>query len=53
MYVLQSDNLKGLNSFTSPENIAPVTEEITISADQLEVELKPKSLNVIRVKIVE
>ncbi|WPP52109.1 alpha-L-arabinofuranosidase C-terminal domain-containing protein [Catalinimonas niigatensis] len=47
--VLKSNGLEQVNSFESPENISPEEKNIKISGKQLNVQLEPYSLSVLKV----
>jgi len=49
--VMTSSQLGNVNSFASPQNIAPVTSEIALKGKEIALELAPYSFSVIRVKI--
>lgn len=49
--LLQSDDLKGVNSLNEPLAISPKKSEIVLNDNHLKLSLKPYSFNVIRVKI--
>lgn len=51
MMVLQKQDLSAENSFENPTNIQPVEETIKTGSRQLEVSLKPYSLNVLKLKM--
>lgn len=47
--VLQSDDLKAVNSLDAPTTVSPVKSDITLSDNHIKMALKPYSFNVIRV----
>ena len=49
--VLTSDGLEEINSFENPNNIVPQVEEITAKEDMVQLQLAPRSLNVVKFKI--
>ncbi|MEO2064762.1 MAG: alpha-L-arabinofuranosidase C-terminal domain-containing protein [Christiangramia sp.] len=51
MMVLQKQDLSAENSFENPTNIQPVEKTIKTGSRQLEVSLKPYSLNVLKLKM--
>jgi len=48
---LQTEDLKAENSFNKPKNISPRFQNIELDGQELEVDLKPYSVNIIRLKI--
>ncbi len=49
---LQSDDLKAMNGFENPMNVAPKEEAIKINGKQLNMTLKPYSFTIVRVKMM-
>jgi len=47
---LKSDNLQGVNSFQSPESIAPVTESMSVKGKKVKAVLPKKSVTIIKIK---
>ena len=48
---LQSDDLSTNNDFDNPEKIVLKTNQIKISDGKIQIELKPQSLNLVKIKI--
>lgn len=48
---LQSDDLSTNNDFDNPEKIALNTNQIKISDGKIQIEIKPQSLNLVKIKI--
>lgn len=48
---LQSDDLSTNNDFDNPEKIALKTNQIKISDGKIQIEIKPQSLNLVKIKI--
>ena len=49
--ILQGNDLKELNSFAVPKNVAPVESEISVKGKQVELNAAPYSFSVIRIKM--
>lgn len=49
--ILKSDNLDIENTLDNPNEVVPVTKEISVSGNTLEVELAPKSFNLYTIKL--
>src|SRR5690606_31373244 len=47
---LKSDNLQGVNSFQTPESIAPVTESMSVKGKKVKAVLPKKSVTIIKIK---
>jgi alpha-N-arabinofuranosidase len=50
MLVLQDNDLKAENSFENPRNITPESENVEADKDEVELILKPYSVNILRLK---
>ncbi|MGC4035194.1 MAG: alpha-L-arabinofuranosidase C-terminal domain-containing protein [Chitinophagaceae bacterium] len=50
LILLQSDDLYSINSFTNPEIVAPKESMITIKGKKINLDLKPYSFSVFRIK---
>jgi alpha-N-arabinofuranosidase len=48
---LQSDDLSAVNSLDAPHNVRPKQSAIKIKGKTIHLQLKPYSINVIRVKL--
>ncbi len=51
LITLASPDLKAENSFSQPQNVAPVEREIAISSPQVALEVGPNSFTVVRVRV--
>ncbi|MCM4157300.1 alpha-L-arabinofuranosidase C-terminal domain-containing protein [Gramella sp. AN32] len=51
MLTLQTSDLSAENSFEKPKNISPQTQNVKLKGRELEVDLKPYSVNIIKFKI--
>ncbi|RYE16428.1 MAG: alpha-L-arabinofuranosidase, partial [Sphingobacteriaceae bacterium] len=47
---LASDNLEQVNSFDNPSAVSPKTQEVSLQNKKLQLQLKPYSFSVIRIK---
>ncbi len=52
LITLQSDDLKAINSFENPVNVAPKEEDMSIKGKQMSLTLKPYSFTIVRVKMM-
>lgn len=50
MIVLQDNDLQAENSFENPTNISPQSQNVEADDDEVEVTLKPYSVNILRLK---
>lgn len=49
--ILQQDDLKAYNSFENPDSINTITEDIKIENSTIDLNLKDKSVNMIKIKL--
>ena len=51
LITLQSDDLRAMNSFENPTNVAPKEENINVNSKGTSLTLKPYSFTIVRVKM--